>query len=303
MSTFATSTFATSTDALQTANEQENSIKIIYLSDLEIPEEVRHELGILAIQQAEKEKSEAIWKLLKQQAVIQFVDPQVEAQVEEQEENYVIHRLIMVSGSHCMICRKRSDSCRTLTMGIEEGWIYCDDCLQTQRLRKVILGYLNRSKTIPLQWLCASINANIKKDYYPNKQSHPEKGGMYMGVSGYLHFFRQSKRDTDEPVHSGLISQVMMSGIRIACKNETKEYCIYLCFPDNETGKCSERCVSLENIMAHTLGFYEELIRSDDLLSSERVKIGFSDLSEELRNDIHDVFRLSCSIPKTSFTS
>lgn len=221
----------------------------------------------------------------------------------EQPENYGIHHLIMVTRNCCMICGDQSDSksCKMLTIGYEEGWIYCDKCLQSQRLRNVVLGYLNGSKTIPLQWLYKSSNENLRKGYYPDNLSHPVKNGMYMDVCGYLHFFRSSKKDTLRPVHSGVISHVMMSGVKIACKQATNKYRVYLCFPDNETGQCCERLVGLENIMAHTPGFYEELIKSDNLLSSTNVTISFSDLSKELQNEIHEAYKLSQSVDKTSF--
>lgn len=216
-------------------------------------------------------------------------------------EDYNINRLVMIQYNRCMICNcvSGSNSCKMLCLGHLMGWLFCDTCLKTQRLRKIVLGHINKFKTIPLHWLYNSTNKNIQKEYYyPNKLPYSKSHYSTVATdsSKYLHFFRYSKKDTKEPVHSGAIN----NGVKITCKNGVFHVPLY--FRDNETGEDTERLATLGNIMMHTPGFYEELIRCDNLCAHDDIKIAFSDLSLQLQNDIHEVFRKACLVDPTSFT-
>lgn len=246
---------------------------------------------------------------------------------DDDKEDYTICRLTMIRCNLCMICNGTSESCRILSLEHLMGWVYCDTCLQTGRLRKIVLGHINKFRTIPLYFLMKSTNNDLHKEYYPTDgcadvvtstqaslvkskifitegSLGPTVGSSDMNADyqgGYLHFFRYSKRDTMKPVHSGFISGHMDSGMRIICKDRNKDFHIPLSFRDNETGEETHRLVSLGNIMAHTPGFYEELVRSSNLLLNDMIKIAFADLSVNLQNDIHEVFRNVLTVPKTSF--
>jgi len=243
---------------------------------------------------------------------VKFSDANSNIENEDEDENdddedYTINRLTMIKYNLCMICGMTSSSgCSILTIGHLMGWLYCTKCLESQRLRKIVLGHINKFKTIPLHWLHESSNDSIKKEYYSsNKLPYMCQDILYHDddkyTKGYLHFFRYSKKDTKEPIHSGAISYNFDSGVKISCRDRNNDFQVPLSFRDNETGQRTERMVNLGNIMANTQGFYDELISCTDLLVFDKVKIAFSDLSETLQNDIHEVYKTALSVPKTSF--
>jgi hypothetical protein len=228
---------------------------------------------------------------------------EIKKQVSEETDTYTINRLTMISLNHCMVCNKKGPDvkCNIISIGKLWGWIFCDECHKTERIHKIILGYINTNKKIPCSWICKSTNFNLRKPYYSSSHLSIENDPLvYVCDKRYVHFFRRTKSDTQQPIHSGIITHFDDEGCTISCDNSNGYY-IYLNFIDNITRDIMCRIVSLENIMANTKGFYEELTTSKDLLFSDEIKIAFTDLSQELQNDIHEVYKNSLSKDNTSF--
>lgn len=202
----------------------------------------------------------------------------------DESTHYVINRLVMICVVECMVCNKRqTEECNQLIVGRQWGWLYCDDCLKSGRLRATILGWINKEKTIPCTWIS-------KSQTFTKPDDDDEKSE----TAYYLNFFRYSQRDTIKPVYKGRTYPYDDNGSKIRfMKDDVNGYGMSITFTDHVSGHCMERFVSLENIFAHNPQFYKELTSCADLLNREDLKIGYSDISQELRASIDHSYGLS----------
>jgi len=212
----------------------------------------------------------------------------------EENTRYVINRLVLFCIVECMICKKQqSDPCKQLSVGEKWGWVYCDECLESGRLRETVLGWINHEKTIPCTWMGMDRNERT----FDN--SFDEIMGAY-----YLDFFRYSQRDTDKPVYKGRTYPFDENGSNIRfMKKSIDGPGMTLAFMDDHESDDSmmKRPVSLENIFAHNPRFYDELTSCTDLLASKHVRIGYSDVSQVMRDDIDRRYRQSLEADPMSY--
>lgn len=227
------------------------------------------------------------------------------------KRRYTIHRLVMINPNICMLCNKLDSTkdCRMLALGDMWGWMYCTECASSGALRKEVLGYLRSERSIPCAWLRYS-NTFISPPYMGGEAtattvrprvSNNDSHSYEATNMNHLNFFRYSKRGTKMPVHSGTLSNYSYISNQICYDKQRGLFCVPLNFVDTETGADLLRTVELTNIFAHTPGFYEALIKTDDLLVHAHAKISFADLGEEIAKNVHDLYEQSLVRDKTSY--
>jgi hypothetical protein len=188
-------------------------------------------------------------------------------------------RLVFVQSDYCYICDKQQiDNINCLTLGRLYGWLYCDDCINTVRLSTI--HFINNNN-IPLHWLF-------------NSSEYSKK----------IKFFRKSKNKIQESIMRYFDMDEYDYGcyaIRKYDKLPDNKYGIFLFFNDAETDETMGRAVSLSNIFAHTEGLYEELINSKNIFNDKKIVVRFDELSLNLKNGIHDAYKLACCRDKYSY--
>ena len=198
------------------------------------------------------------------------------------EEDFSIKRLVMIRITQCMICHTiQPIHCNQVLIGFRWGWLYCNDCLVSGKLRTIVLGWINITKTIPCTWLIGSQIYHSSD----NKNTPP---------CIYLKFFRYSRRDTSEPVYEGRLYPCDTDGTTIRHITDPCEcYSMSLSFNDPGSKQDLERLVSIANIFAHNPDFYQSLINSQNLLHHPELKIAYSDISQEFRDGIDRCYQTS----------
>jgi len=233
--------------------------------------------------------------------------PDNKASAEESQEHFFkkmneVHppiELVMKYVDYCYICDKNPVNVNSLNFGRLYGWLYCDDC--TSIVKSSAISFINNGKNIPLHWLLRSNKFNKKNKLINtiNNESTLDDNDTV------LDFFRYSKKDTPYEIQEAVLKHYDMDPYEYGCymiiKNNDAEYCIFLLFHDVESNARVGRFVSLKNIFAHNDDFYHELINCEDLFCHSDIKIGFNDLSIELKNEIHETYNLAKSSDKRSF--
>lgn len=198
-------------------------------------------------------------------------------------------RLVFVQINRCYVCDKLQNDVNCLILGRLYGWLYCNNCIND--VKSSVKIFINNNN-IPLHWLFGSNKFNNPDDPYSKK----------------IFFFRNSKKGTQYEIQESLIRYFDMDEYDYGCymiqKFETmtdNKYGVYLFFNDIQTGERQCRTVSLANIFAHTNGLYEELINCKNIFDDNKIVIGFDDLSLELKNEIHDAYKMSCTKDKRSY--
>lgn len=200
-----------------------------------------------------------------------------------------IHLMCMVIDNYCMICHKIVNySCHKTLLGMMWGWIVCNSCIKNDTVKTEILAYISLHKVVPLMSLL-DISMITK---VPDKEN---------GIK----FFRHSKKYTDDPIYIGQLD--WLNGLCALYYNmRYKTFCVDLCFYDNindikDSFKLVHRCVSLKNIFRHNPMMYDKLTQCDDLLKDSDIKIGWSDLQQDIRDSITFIYEESKQVDPYSF--
>lgn len=233
--------------------------------------------------QVDHHGADVVRRMIDGTKILTGANGKLEVNPSDDQTSFVINRLVMICVTECMICNKRqTEDCEQLCVGYRWGWLYCKDCLASGRLRNTVLGWINKEQTLPCTWIGESKTFSTPSD--PNSKEASAR---------YLKFFRYSQRDTDTPVYEGRTYPYDEDGTKIRMvKGAIDGPGITLAFRDN-SGNQMERLVSLENIFAHNPAFYTELTTCTDLLNRDDVKIGYSDISQSVRDIIERSYGLS----------
>lgn len=218
-----------------------------------------------------------------------------------------IHRLTFINPNSCMICNKYVlEQCKMILMGRLEGWMYCSDCAKTKKVHAAIKAYLNSSKDIPCNWIFKSNHPSLLVPHpggldatIPQTEIKKSKGKSRARLIRHVHFFRDSCRNTEKPIHSGAIDW-LDDWFKISVFAQKNMYGMDLTFVDHNTGEPCRRFVSLANIFANTPGFHTELVSCEDLFANEDVKIAFSDLAPDVIEAVQKNYETSINTPRTA---
>src|SRR5579863_8388962 len=136
----------------------------------------------------------------------------------DNESEYVINRLVMCCTHVCMICKnEEDDELSEIRVGKLYGWIYCNNCLNSGNVKRIILGWIEKNNTIPCNWIFAS---KLFKKSVDNNEGNKTDTDMVC----YFKFFRYSRRDAPNPIHEGKIDCFDDEGARIMFNNKIKQY-------------------------------------------------------------------------------
>jgi hypothetical protein len=194
-----------------------------------------------------------------------------------------IRRLIMVKIDQCMLCDEPDIETHTISLRLHKGWVFCENCYNTNRIHDAMMNYFNESLHIPFKWIFNSRNFQQlnASDDTKKKSQIPDK---------ILSFFRHSHKNKPNPIHTGWVNYC---DCLLMYDRKLKQFVIPLSFSDNETGQHVERNVTLSNLFAHNPGLYEEFVESQDLMNCPRFKFQYEDLSPMLRSLVDDAYTLS----------
>jgi hypothetical protein len=158
----------------------------------------------------------------------------------------------------CNICGKTTKE--GFGYAMDWVWYFCGDDECAVKLRERIIIYINRTKRIPLNWFLAK---NIPLQFYrPRNKTVMECGVRNVG-----------------PHLCGIINYVTEGsfGIHVQFKDKNPNY-----LEDGLEYFVLTKTIQLENIFKYNPSFCDEMLKCDDLFGGQKkIKIGFSDLSEE----------------------
>ena len=170
-----------------------------------------------------------------------------------------------------------------ITLGRLYGWKYCAQCIPITK--SFVLEFTKLNQTIPLHWLFANSEPQIQLSFFRNSK----KNTQYQIQTANLQYF-----DLDSCAESYGCYMIQSIG---------SNFYVFLLFNDIETNLQMGRRVSLENIFAYNPWFYESLINCKNLLSNDKITIGFDDLDEQLKKSIHLANQIAQDSDKLSFMS
>jgi hypothetical protein len=205
-------------------------------------------------------------------------------------KDYMImaNRLVMVKEDHCQLCDKISSKSHRITIAENEGWIVCNDCIETQAAKKNIIEYIDKTKNVPTNFLYNQEFNDIfvfKVNgirYIVLKFWRQTQKKVYI-TSNIIIFNRYMQLHNDDYVKNFNFVDIP---IDINDDNSTLINII-----ENITDLSQKnRSISLKNLIYYNKDLYDSIVNCDNLLGKHcPVKITFNDLPSNIQENIKSI--------------